>query len=108
MCAYSVVSNSFRPHGLQPARLLCPGKNTGVGCHFSLQGIFLPQGLNLHLLQWQVESLSLSHLGIPIKYVKTLDKILEKGIYGFNVTFVEIIYTGPEVFIKIGNEKGCG
>ena len=29
-----VMSNSFRPHGLQPARLLClwdsPGKNTGV------------------------------------------------------------------------------
>ena len=31
------------PHGLQPARLLCPwdfpGKNTGVGCHFLLQGL---------------------------------------------------------------------
>ena len=37
-----------------PCRLLCPwdspGKNTGVGCHFLLQGIFLIQGLNLHLL----------------------------------------------------------
>ena len=34
-----------------PARLLCPwdspGKNTGVGCHFLLQGIFLTQGSNL-------------------------------------------------------------
>ena len=33
----SVVCNSLRLHGLQPARLLCPwnspGKNTGVGCH---------------------------------------------------------------------------
>ena len=33
----SVVSNSSRPHGLQPTRLLCPwdfpGKSTGVGCH---------------------------------------------------------------------------
>ena len=32
----SVVSDSQRPHGLQPARLLCPwdfpGKSTGVGC----------------------------------------------------------------------------
>ena len=31
------------PHGLQPARLLCPwdypSKNTGLGCHFLLQGI---------------------------------------------------------------------
>ena len=27
-----------------------PGKNTGVGCHFLLQVIFLTEGLNLHLL----------------------------------------------------------
>ena len=46
----SVVSDSLWPHELQPARLLCPwdlpGKNTGVGCHSLLQGIFLTQGLN--------------------------------------------------------------
>ena len=51
----SVVSNSVRPHGLQPTRLLrpwgSPGKNTGVGCHFLLQGIFPAQGSNLHLLR---------------------------------------------------------
>ena len=39
----SVASDSSPPHRLQPARLLCPwdspGKNTGVGCHFLLQGI---------------------------------------------------------------------
>ena len=37
----SVMSDSVRPHRLQPTRLLCPwdspGKNTGVGCHFLLQ-----------------------------------------------------------------------
>ena len=36
------------------ARLLCswdsPGKNTGVGCPFPLQGIFPTQGSTLHLL----------------------------------------------------------
>ena len=46
----SVVSNSVRPHGLQPTRLLrpwdSPGKNTGVGCHFLLQGNIPTQGLN--------------------------------------------------------------
>ena len=45
-----------------------PGKNTGVGCHFLLQGIFLTQGSNphlLHLLHWQVDSLPLCHLGSP-------------------------------------------
>ena len=51
----SVVSNSLRPSGLEPARLLClwdsPGKNTAVGCHFHLQGIFPTQGSNLHLLE---------------------------------------------------------
>ena len=35
------MSDSVRPHGLQPTRLLrpwdSPGKNTGVGCHFLLQ-----------------------------------------------------------------------
>ena len=58
------------PCGLSPARLLLPwhspGKNTGVGWHFLLQGIFLTQGSNpslLHLLQWQVGSLPLCHLG---------------------------------------------
>ena len=37
----SVVSDSVRPHGLQPTRLPrpwdSPRKNTGVGCHFLLQ-----------------------------------------------------------------------
>ena len=48
-------------------RLLCPwdspGKNTGVGCHFLLQGIFLTQGWNQCLLHWQADSLPLSHQG---------------------------------------------
>ena len=57
----SVVSDSLQPYGLVPARLLCPGdslgKNTGVGCHALLQGIFPIQGLKpclLCLLHWQV------------------------------------------------------
>ena len=50
---YSVMSNSLQSHGLQLVRLLCPldspGKNTGVGCHALLQGIFPTQGSNLGL-----------------------------------------------------------
>ena len=56
------MSNSLSPHGLQPTRLLCPwnfpGKNTGVGCHVLLQGIFPTQGSNLQFLclqHWQVD-----------------------------------------------------
>ena len=66
------MSNSLQPHGLQPTRLLCPwdspGKNTGVGCHALLQGVFLTQGLNpriLHLLHWQAGSLPLVPPGKP-------------------------------------------
>ena len=50
----SVMSNSLWLYELYFARLLCPwdspGKNTGVVCHAFLQGIFLTQGLNPHLL----------------------------------------------------------
>ena len=67
----SVVSNSLQLHGLYTARFLCrwnfSGKNTGVGCHFLLQGIFPSQGLKLHLLHWQVDCLPLHHLGSPIR-----------------------------------------
>ena len=42
------------PHTLQCTRLLCPwafpGKNTGMGCHSLLRGIFLTQGSNQSLL----------------------------------------------------------
>ena len=62
MCVHvcSVMSSSLQPHGLL-TRLLCPwnfpGKNTGEGCHFLLQGICLTLGLNWSLLHWQVDSL---------------------------------------------------
>ena len=53
------------PRELQPARLLClwdfPGKNTGVCCHFLLQGILPTQGPNSCLLHWQGDSLTLNH-----------------------------------------------
>ena len=44
------------------------GKNTEVGCHGLLQGIFLSQGLNpclLRLLHWQAGSLPLASPGKP-------------------------------------------
>ena len=56
VCLFSLLScvQLLQPHGLYPTRLLCPwdfpGKNTGVGCHFLLQGIFPTQGSNPSLL----------------------------------------------------------
>ena len=46
------MSTLFDP--MDPSKILCLwdflGKNSGVGCHFLLQGIFLNQGSNLHFL----------------------------------------------------------
>ena len=67
----SVVSNSATPWTVAcqaPLSMGFPGKNTGVGCHFLLQGIFPTQESNLHLpwlLHWQADSLSLHYLGNP-------------------------------------------
>ena len=65
MCEHSRVQLFATPWTVArqaPLYGILPGKNTGVGCHFQLQGIFLAQGLNLcllHLLHWQVDSLPL-------------------------------------------------
>ena len=66
----AVVSNCLQPHELQPARFLCPwnfpGKNTRVGCHFPLQGIFPIQGWNPCLLNIeQADSLPTEPPGKP-------------------------------------------
>ena len=74
--AGSVKFNSLRTHELQPSRPLCPwdspGKNSRVGCHFLLQGIFLIQECELKSFaslalagrffpRWAILQLSKSH-----------------------------------------------
>ena len=70
LCMYTCTQlcpTLFWTHGLLPARPLSPwnfpGKNTGMGCYFLLQGIFLTQRSNPCLLQ--ADSLSPCHLGSP-------------------------------------------
>ena len=76
MFSHSVVSDSSQPPEMQPTRLPFPwdfpGKNTGVGCHFLLQGIFLTQGSKLHLLHWQAGSLPLCFLESPNKLTRRI------------------------------------
>ena len=64
-CVCALVPYSLKSHGLQPTRLLWPwdfpGKNSGVGGQFLLQGMFLTKGSNPSLLHWQ----ALSHLRSP-------------------------------------------
>ena len=68
-----------------------PGKNTGVGCHALLQGIFLTQGSNPGLLHFGKILYHLSHQGSPVS---------EKGItnkgWGRNCIRIE-----SEVLIQI-------
>ena len=59
-----------RPHGLQPTRLVCPrdfpGKNTRVGRHALIEGIFPTQRSNpqlLFLLHYRWILYPLSHQG---------------------------------------------
>ena len=59
------VSCSVVPNSVLPSKLFCPwnspGKNTAVGCHSLLQGIFPIQGLNLDLLHCRQILNYLSH-----------------------------------------------
>ncbi|XDC54899.1 hypothetical protein R6Z07M_006081 [Ovis aries] len=59
-----------------------PGKNAGVDGHFLLQGIFPAQGLNLHLLHWQADSLPLRHQGSPPE-----QQILSSGSFPMSQLF---------------------
>ena len=45
-----------------------PDKNTGVGCHSLLQGVFQTQRSNLGLLHWRAGSLPLAPPGKPSFY----------------------------------------
>ena len=78
--SHSVVSNSLQPHGLRFTRLLCPwaspGKNTGVGWHTLLWGIFLSQGSNLGLPHCRQTLYHLSHQGCPSDIVSHPNSIL--------------------------------
>ena len=59
------ASESLGPHGLSATKLLCPwnfpGKHTGRGCHFLLQGISPTQGLNSGLLHCRQILYHLNH-----------------------------------------------
>ena len=68
------------PMDYRPTRLLCscnsPGKNTGVGCHALLQGIFATQGSNPGLPHFRWILYQLCHQGNP--------RILEWVAYPFS------------------------
>ena len=79
-----------------------PGKNTGVGYHALLQGIFWIQGSNQHLLRllhWQAGSLPLVPLGKPLQLsmcsVYAIDALIQKQ------RFRAIVFKGEENILKV-------
>ena len=71
-CLVTVTSDSSATPWAVATRLLCPwdfpGKNTGVGYHFLLQGIYLTQGLKPGLVHCRQTLYLLSHQGSPSQY----------------------------------------
>ena len=75
LCSHSVMSDSVTPWTIahqDPLLWDFPGKNTGLGFHFALQGVFPIQGLNLSLLHWQADSSPLSTREAPMTLCSTL------------------------------------
>ena len=70
------MSDCLQPHGLDPAKLLCPwdslGKNIGVGC--PPPGDLPSPGIEPPSSALQAGSLLLSHQGSPSFYVWALSK----------------------------------
>ena len=83
--------------------VLCPwdflGKNTGVGCHFLLQGIFLSQGSNLGLLHCRY-SLLMSHWESP--YIKDVNPLFLKYFANVFSHFVICVL----IMLKVGSFAG--
>ena len=82
LCVYlvaSVVSESLQPMDCSPPGYSVhgdsPGKNTGVGCHVLLLGIFPTQGLNPDLPQCRRILYRLSHQGSPFPSEYSIQKL---------------------------------
>ena len=73
----SVVSDSSRPRGLQPTRLLrpwdFPGKSTGVGCHHLLRSHFLGLSKSLYRCLFIFTKWSLTNILLKTKDVSILN-----------------------------------
>ena len=95
--SHSVVSDSQWSHGLQPTRILCPwnfpGKNSAVGSHSLLKGIFPIQGSNPDLPHCRRILYHLSHQGrMPAKCSMNANIVINNQKYWAQSTFASIIW----------------
>ena len=89
-CMLSHVQLFATPWTLQLTKLLCPwnfpDKDTGVGCHFLLQGDLLNPGIDLLLClqHWQADSSPLCHLGNPLLCYNSFKKEIILNFFFFH------------------------
>ena len=85
----------LRPHGLQPARLLCPrdspGKNPGGGCHFPLQPVLCLVSI-VDICQSESPNSPLGSLRLRV-YFCFGNKIIDTSLFFFQI---------PHICVHIG------
>ena len=87
-----------------------PGKNAGVGCHSSLQGLFLTQEWNLGLLHCRWILYWLSHQGSPGEIIKDdffflrLSRTMASGVWRPS----EVLPTAAGAQLMLPRDAGQG
>ena len=87
-CVHSATPWTVTPQAFCPWDF--PGKNTGVGCHFLLQGIFPTQGSNLCFLQ---VSCIAGGLFTTVPLGKGLNKL--KSLLRLQYLPLKLVHMGP-------------
>ena len=95
----------YDPMDCSLPRFLClwdfPGKNTGVGCRFLLQGIFLIQGSNPRVLHWQVDS-------SPTEPPRKPYKFPANKIWAWAGTYLQALETLRQTLRSLFQLMACG
>ena len=83
-----------------------PGKNTGVGCHFLLQGIFLIQGLNPGIPHCRQVLYQLNYQGSPLQ-CSCLENPRDGGAWWAAVYGVTQSWTQLKQLSSSSNSSSC-
>ena len=122
MLSCSVVSDFLQPHGLWPARLLCPWdfprKNTAAGCHVLLQRIFLTLieasspslagGFFTTSATWGISTMYSGRVYSSIvsqRVTRTSLSTLHALIFSYLIFIIPLLFLSPISIKKLGKDK---